>query len=94
MKNKIFKRPYVANHLLYKLAEQNESKQKQTILTWSRSSTIIPAMVGLTIGVYNGKKHLPVFITEQLVGYKLGEFSFTRNFSVHKNKDSKVKRND
>ena len=70
----------------------NESNNKDTIKTWSRSSTILPSMIGHTISVYNGRKHIPVFITDSLVGHKLGEFVPTRTFRSHKKTDRKVKR--
>lgn len=66
--------------------------KKNTITTWSRSSTILPSMVGLTIAVYNGKQHIPVFISDQYVGHKLGEFVSTRNFKTHIKADRKGKR--
>jgi small subunit ribosomal protein S19 len=70
----------------------NESGKKDTIKTWSRASTILPIMIGHTVSVYNGKKHVPVFITDPLVGHKLGEFVPTRSFRSHKKTDRKVKR--
>ena len=70
----------------------DESGKKDTIKTWSRSSTILPMMIGHTISVYNGKKHVPVFISDQLVGHKLGEFVPTRSFRSHKKTERKVKR--
>lgn len=79
------KYPYVAYHLLKKVYLFQKLGIKETIKTWSRASTIIPSMVGLTIAVYNGKKHIPVYISESLVGCKLGEFSPTRSLGVHKN---------
>lgn len=82
------KLPYIAYHLIKKLKENNK---KILIKTWSRSSTIIPEMVGYTISVYNGKRHIPVYITNQLIGHKLGEFSLTRTFKSHKKLDKKVK---
>jgi small subunit ribosomal protein S19 len=70
----------------------NASGKKDTIKTWSRSSTILPSMVGHTIAVYNGKQHVPVFISDQLVGHKLGEFVSTRTFKTHIKTDRKTKR--
>jgi small subunit ribosomal protein S19 len=70
----------------------NEQGKKDTIKTWSRSSTILPLMIGHTISVYNGKKHVPVFITDPLVGHKLGEFVPTRSFRSHKKTERKIKR--
>ena len=73
-----------ANHLLKKVNKLNKANNKKdTITTWSRSSTILPSMVGFTIAVYNGKQHVPIFISDQLVGHKLGEFVSTRNFKTH-----------
>jgi len=70
----------------------NAGNKKTTILTWSRASTIIPSMVGHTIGVYNGKQHIPVFISDQFVGHKLGEFVSTRTFRSHIKADKKTQR--
>ena len=76
-----------------KLQDQMDSlKEKKTIKTWSRASTIIPSMIGHTIAVYNGKQHVPVFITEEIIGHKLGEFVPTRNFRSHVKSDRKTKR--
>lgn len=90
MGRSLSKGPYISYDLLKKLKSVN--KQKDTIKTWSRASTILPIMIGYTISVYNGRKHVPVFITEQLVGHKLGEFVPTRTFKSHKNAERKVKR--
>jgi small subunit ribosomal protein S19 len=92
MGRSISKGPYIAYHLLSKINKMNESGKKDTIKTWSRASTILPLMIGHTVSVYNGKKHVPVFITEQLVGHKLGEFVPTRSFRSHKKNERKVKR--
>ena len=70
----------------------NEQGKKDTIKTWSRSSTILPLMIGHTISVYNGKKHVPIFITDPLVGHKLGEFVPTRSFRSHKKTERKIKK--
>jgi len=86
MGRSIKKGPYVAYHLLNKINAQNEKGTKDVIQTWSRSSTILPLMIGHTISVYNGQKHVPVFISENLVGHKLGEFVPTRTFRSHKKK--------
>ena len=75
-----------------KIDQQNAAKKKDTIKTWSRASTILPLMVGHTIAVYNGKQHVPVFISDQLVGHKLGEFVSTRTFRSHIKTDRKAKR--
>jgi len=92
MGRSISKGPYIAYHLLKKITLLNQLQKKETIQTWSRSSTILPMMIGHTIGVYNGQKHVPIFITDQLVGHKLGEFVSTRNFRSHKKTERKVKR--
>ena len=94
MSRSLKKSPFVAYHLLKKINQANISgKKDSTIITWSRSSTIIPSMIGFTISVYNGKQHVPIFISDQLVGHKLGEFVPTRNFKSHiKNNDKKTKR--
>ncbi|HHD11577.1 MAG TPA: 30S ribosomal protein S19 [Deltaproteobacteria bacterium] len=77
------KGPFIDEHLLKKIQAAHESGSKKVIKTWSRRSTIIPEMVGLTIAVHNGKKFIPVFITENMVGHKLGEFAPTRTFRGH-----------
>ena len=92
MGRSISKGPFVAYHLLNKINTMNEQGKKDTIKTWSRSSTILPTMIGHTISVYNGKKHVPVFVSDQLVGHKLGEFVPTRSFRSHKKTERKVKR--
>ena len=84
------KGPYVDSRILKKIQTMNESGQKRVIKTWSRSSTISPEFVGHTFGVHNGKEHIPVFCTESMVGYKLGEFSPTRKFRGHGGKLAKV----
>jgi small subunit ribosomal protein S19 len=85
------KGPFVADHLLVKVERMNAAREKRVIKTWSRASTIVPAMVGHTISVHNGKTHIPVFLTENMVGHKLGEFSPTRNFRSHAGDKSAVK---
>jgi small subunit ribosomal protein S19 len=92
MGRSILKGPYIAYSLLQKIGKQNQEGKKDVIKTWSRSSTIIPMMIGHTISVYNGQKHVPVYITDLLVGHKLGEFVPTRNFRSHKKTDRKVKK--
>jgi len=77
------KGPFIDNHLEDKVNKAVESKSKKVIKTWSRRSMITPEMVGLTIAVHNGKKFIPVFVTENMVGHKLGEFSPTRTFHGH-----------
>jgi small subunit ribosomal protein S19 len=74
---------YVADHLMKKIEAMNEKNEKKVIKTWSRSSTIFPEMVGHTIAVYDGRKHVPVFCTEETVGHKLGEFAPTRTYRGH-----------
>ena len=74
---------YVQDRLMRRIEEMNTSGSKQMIRTWSRTSTIFPEMVGHTIAVYDGRKHVPVFVTEQMVGHKLGEFAPTRTFRGH-----------
>lgn len=86
------KGPFVAYHLLKKIDQMNTKGKKDVIKTWSRSSTILPNMVGHTIAIYNGKQHVPLFISDQFVGHKLGEFVTTRNFRSHIKADKKTKR--
>ena len=86
------KGPFVAYHLLKKVNEMNKNDKKLVIQTWSRASTIIPSMVGHTIAVYNGRQHVPIFISETVVGHKLGEFAPTRTFRSHVKSDKKAKR--
>ncbi len=83
MPRSLKKGPYVADHLLKKVERMMRSGQKQPIKTWSRRSTVVPDFVGYTIAVHDGRKHVPVFITENMVGYKLGEFAQTRTFRKH-----------
>jgi small subunit ribosomal protein S19 len=77
------KGPFVADHLLKKVEKMNETREKRVIKTWSRASVIVPSMVGHTIGVHNGRAHVPVYVTENMVGHKLGEFAPTRSFRGH-----------
>jgi small subunit ribosomal protein S19 len=79
----IRKGPFIDHHLISKVEAAVESKSKKPIKTWSRRSTIIPDMIGLTFAVHNGKNHIPVFITDNMVGHKLGEFAMTRTFKGH-----------
>ena len=83
MARSIKKGPYVDHNLASKLEKLNESGKKTVVKTWSRRSTIFPDMVGHTFAVHNGNKFIPVFVTENMVGHKLGEFSPTRNFKSH-----------
>ncbi len=92
MARSLKKGPFIADHLLKKIEVLNEKKEKQVIKTWSRASTILPQMIGHTIAVHNGRQHVPVFITEQMVGHKLGEFAPTRTFRGHAKSDKKVRR--
>ncbi len=77
------KGPFIDEHLLAKISQAEKSGEKKIIKTWSRRSTIIPEMVGLTFAVHNGMKHIPVYVTENMVGHKLGEFAHTRTFRGH-----------
>ena len=86
------KGPFIANHLLKKIESLNAQNEKKVIVTWSRSSTIIPSMIGHTIAVHNGREHIPVFVTDQMIGHKLGEFSPTRTFRGHVKRDKRSKR--
>ena len=92
MPRSLKKGPFVAYHILKKINKMNKVGKKDTIITWSRSSTILPSMIGFTIAIYNGKQHVPIFISDQLVGHKLGEFVSTRNFKSHIKTDRKTKR--
>lgn len=92
MSRSLKKGPFVADHLLTKVERLNARGEKQVIRTWSRASTILPLMVGHTIAVHNGRTHVPVFITDQMVGHKLGEFALTRTFRGHAKGDKKAKR--
>jgi small subunit ribosomal protein S19 len=83
------KGPFTDAHLLRKIQELNAKNEKKVIRTWSRRSTILPEFVGHTLAVHNGKKFIPVYITENMVGHKLGEFSPTRTFKGHANKGDK-----
>ena len=83
MGRSIKKGPFVDSHLLDKVRLLNKSREKRVIRTWSRRSTVVPEMVGHTIAVYDGRKHVPVYVTENMVGHKLGEFSPTRTFKSH-----------
>ena len=87
------KGPFVQERLLTRITAMNDAGQKNMIRTWSRSSTVFPEMVGHTIAVHDGRKHVPVFISEQMVGHKLGEFAPTRTFRGHSgDRAAKVKR--
>ena len=86
------KGPFVDPKLMKRVEEMNETKQKRMLKTWSRTSTIFPEFVGHTIAVHDGRKHIPVFVTESMVGHKLGEFAPTRTFRGHVKDDRKGKR--
>ena len=92
MTRSLKKGPFVASYVMEKVEAMNASGKKDTIQTWSRTSTILPNMIAHTFAVYNGKQHVPVFVTDQMVGHKLGEFSPTRTFRSHIKKDKKSKR--
>ncbi len=93
MPRSLKKGPYIETRLLSRVAVTQESRSNRVVKTWSRRSTIVPEMVGLTMAVHNGKKFIPVFITEDMVGHKLGEFSPTRTFYGHAgDKKSKLKK--
>jgi len=83
MTRSLKKGPYIDERLMKKVERLNETGKKTVIKTWARSCTVAPEFVGHTFGVHNGKTHLPVFVTEDMVGHKLGEFSFTRKFIGH-----------
>ena len=86
------KNPFVAIHLLRKIDKLKTKEEKEIIKTWSRASTIIPAMIGHTIAIHNGKEHLPIYITDGMVGHKLGEFAPTSNFQKHSTVDKRSRR--
>ncbi|MCK9272615.1 30S ribosomal protein S19 [Candidatus Gracilibacteria bacterium] len=83
MTRSLKKGPYIYDRLLNKVMKLNETGKKMVIKTWARDCTVIPEFVGHTFGVHNGKSHIPVFVTENMVGHKLGEFSITRRFIGH-----------
>ena len=93
MPRSVKKGPFVDHHLLSKVEAAVATNSKKPIKTWSRRSMIIPIMVGLTIAVHNGRAHIPVYITENMVGHKLGEFAVTRLFRMHSG-DRKVKKGE
>ena len=92
MPRSLEKGPFVDDHLIKKVDAQNESGSKNVIKTWSRRSMIVPAMLGHTIAVHDGRKHVPVFVSENMVGHKLGEFAPTRTFKGHVKDDRKSRR--
>ena len=92
MSRSLKKGPFIADKLLTKVEKLNAANKKEVIKTWSRASTILPQMVGHTIAVHNGRQHIPVFISDQMVGHKLGEFAPTRTFKGHAKSDKKARR--
>ncbi|HCJ51021.1 MAG: 30S ribosomal protein S19 [Gallionellales bacterium CG_4_10_14_3_um_filter_54_96] len=92
MARSIKKGPFVDAHLLKKIEAVRASNDKRPVKTWSRRSTVLPEFVGLTIAVHNGKQHIPVYVSENMVGHKLGEFSLTRTFKGHAADKKAVKR--
>lgn len=92
MARSLKKGPFVADHLMKKVEALNARGDKQVIKTWSRASTILPQMIGHTIAVHNGRQHVPVYVSEQMVGHKLGEFAPTRTFRGHAKSDKKARR--
>lgn len=92
MSRSIKKGPAVNAKLMAKVEKARASKEKVVIKTWARSCTILPQMVGLNIGVHDGRRHVPIFITENMVGHKLGEFAITRTFRGHVTKGDKIAR--
>ncbi len=85
MSRSLKKGPFIDEHLMKKVVAMNEAPKKEVIKTWSRRSTIYPQFIGLTFGVHNGREHVPVFVTEDMVGHKLGEFAPTRTYRGHGN---------
>lgn len=92
MPRSLKKGPFVDQHLIKKVDSLNDANEKRVIKTWSRRSTVLPEMVGHNIAVHNGKKFIPVYVTENMVGHKLGEFSPTRTFKSHGGKSAKQAR--
>lgn len=92
MTRSLKKNPFVASHLLRKIDKLNTKAEKKTIETWSRASTIIPTMIGHTIAIHNGREHVPIYITDRMVGHKLGEFVPTRGFRGHPKNDNRSRR--
>ncbi|BBA84689.1 30S ribosomal protein S19 [endosymbiont of Euscepes postfasciatus] len=90
MSRSVKKGPFIDLHLIKKVDNLLKNKDNKIIKTWSRRSVIFPKMIGLTIAVHNGKKHIPVYITEEMVGHKLGEFSPTRTYKGHITKNKKI----
>lgn len=91
MPRSVKKGPFVDTHLAEKVAAAQEANTKRPVKTWSRRSMVVPDMIGLTIAIHNGRDFVPVYITENMVGHKLGEFSLTRTFRGHRAADKKAK---
>jgi small subunit ribosomal protein S19 len=89
MSHSLYKGPFIDDHLLKKVVAMNEKNEKKVVRTWSRRSTIVPDFIGHTLAVHNGRKFIPVYVTENMVGHKLGEFSPTRTFKGHVGKSEK-----
>ncbi|MCK8489715.1 MULTISPECIES: 30S ribosomal protein S19 [Paenibacillus] len=92
MSRSLKKGPFIDGYLLKKVEEASASNKKVVIKTWSRRSTIYPQFIGQTFGVYDGRKHVPVYVTEDMVGHKLGEFAPTRTYKGHTDDDKKTRR--
>uniref|UniRef100_UPI0030FE0E6F ribosomal protein S19 n=1 Tax=Peperomia griseoargentea TaxID=69412 RepID=UPI0030FE0E6F len=92
MARSLKKNPFIANHLLKKIEKLNMRGGKEIIVTWSRASTIIPTMIGNTIAIHNGNTHFPIYITDRMVGHKLGEFAPTLTFRGHERNDNRSRR--
>ena len=90
MARSIKKGPFVDEHLMIKIAEMNKKGEKKVVKTWSRRSTIVPEMIGHTLAVHDGRKHVPIFVSEAMVGHKLGEFAPTRTFRSHARDERKT----
>ena len=90
MGRSVKKGPFVAPELIKRVVEMNEKGEKKVLKTWSRASMIVPPMVGHTIAVHNGRTHVPVYISENMIGHKLGEFSLTRRFTGHSGQERAV----
>jgi small subunit ribosomal protein S19 len=92
MGRSVKKGPFCDDHLLKKVQKQNAANENKVIQTWSRRSTVFPDFVGHTVAVYNGKSHVPVYVTEDMVGHKFGEFAPTRTYHGHNKEDKKAKK--
>lgn len=92
MSRSLKKGPFISSSLLKKIEVMNSKNHKDIILTWHRSSVVLPIMIGHTIAIYNGREHIPVIISDQMVGHKLGEFVPTRTFKGHVKSDKRVKK--